>query len=324
MTHRSVQRPRPLRSAPLFGLLLCAPACVELSQVPPSSRSLFASVHEVREVAAARPFVGLTLEEALLGSLDELEFASGLRVIGVAPGSPAEALGIQTGDVLVSAAGIDLDELDRWHTILGRQQPGGTLSLTVERDGGMRDVELAVGERSKAALPEATRFAERLKARVELETILLDQESGVRAAARVVRLLSRSPLMAAGIREQDVVLSYGDEPVESAAWLARRLSAEPFGESVRLTIRGAAGERAVSLELWQPETRLTRLAVPIVFDYERDLDKDRTSFSFVDVWLFAVYDYRRELTSTRHRLFSLFVFESGTGELTELPEQEGR
>ena len=58
-----------------------------------------------REAAAPEVFLGLEVRENDSGSLDDLFFAPGVRVVEVAPGSPAEAAGIERGDVVLTVQG---------------------------------------------------------------------------------------------------------------------------------------------------------------------------------------------------------------------------
>jgi len=68
-------------------------------------------------------------------------------VLAVAPGSPAEAAGIQPGDVLVSIDGIAVprrggDIRTAWHDIGQRLQDGEPAVYVVERDGAAMELEV--------------------------------------------------------------------------------------------------------------------------------------------------------------------------------------
>lgn len=300
-----------LLSVPLGG-------CVEWSQAPPPSESLFSPVTPVRLASdqdATRPFVGLELEEELLGSLDQLEFGAGLRVVEVAPGSPAERVGIRTGDRLVGAGGFAVNGIDQWQALLDRCAPGDSLKLELEREAGISEVTVAVAVRDSRALEPPRRFVERYKLRAAFETVADDSGPG----ARVLELFPGSPLL---MREIDVgarVIALDGKKIRGGQELARQLAARPYGDSVELEVEDDQGVRTLLIELWEPEWTLTRLSVPILFGYQYEPEDDRVRFSLIDFWLFAVYDYRRDARSARHRFLRFFVFETGVGELTELP-----
>ncbi|MFH0945402.1 MAG: PDZ domain-containing protein [Planctomycetota bacterium] len=306
------------RLASALLLALTPSACVEVTEARPPAQHLLPRVEVVREELESQPFVGLTLEEELSGSLDQFEFATGLRVVAVAAGSPAEVAGIRAGDLVLKAAGVSLQGLDTWHALLGRQQPGGVLELAVERNGGVSDVALNVAQRGGARLAVPARFVERFKARVSLETVVAERQGSQVSLARVTELFEGSPFLAAGVLPGTLVLSVDGSPVTGGQELARSLAAMPYGSELELGVQDEQGVRVVELELFAPERILTGLAVPILFTYEHDPAEDRVEFALLDFWLFALYDYRRDMRATRHRFLRFFVFETGVGELTEL------
>jgi hypothetical protein len=83
-----------------------------------------------RETAAWRPKLGVSL-----AALDD-----GLRIESVAGNSVAAAAGLQTGDVIVSAAGMKTSEVRQFVEIIGRQAPGTWLPLSVRREGATHEI----------------------------------------------------------------------------------------------------------------------------------------------------------------------------------------
>ena len=63
-----------------------------------------------------------------------------LRVLDVVEGSVAETAGIQTDDVIASAAGVALVEADELVAVIGRQAPGTWLPLVLDRNGESLDI----------------------------------------------------------------------------------------------------------------------------------------------------------------------------------------
>lgn len=296
---------------------LACVGCVEVSQWTPPTR-LFGGVAVAPLPIDERPFTGITLEESL-GSLDEMDFLAGLDVVRVQQGSPGERIGIRAGDRLVAADGVELFNLDQWTAIVDGHAIGESMRLEVERDGGVVEVALELGRVGGDDLPDPLRFVERSKLRVELATVEVD---GV-TCAEVVRQLRGSPLADRVVVGERIVAMDG-EATPGARALIDRVAARDFGEEVRLRVVGASGEREVAVSLWAPRRTLTRLQVPIVFDYAHDPVASVTDFALIDLWLFSVYDYRRELHSRRHRLLYFFEFATGAGELAEVPVEEGR
>jgi serine protease Do len=87
-------------------------------------------------VAVAPPWVARKMRRAV--GLSERE---GLLVRGVEDGSPAGRAGLQRGDLIVAAAGDEVDGIDVLHRSL-ETAAGGTLALTVVHGDDERDVDV--------------------------------------------------------------------------------------------------------------------------------------------------------------------------------------
>lgn len=77
----------------------------------------------------------------------------------------------------------------------------------------------------------------------DVERLGLPEERG----ALVAEVLEGTPAEEAGLREDDVVVAWNGERVESVAELRRHLRETPTGRSVRLTVVREGGERQVEL-----------------------------------------------------------------------------
>ena len=64
----------------------------------------------------------------------------------VFPGSPAEAAGLQAGDIVVSVDGEQLSADTDLSTLILPHEPGDTITLRVLRDNSAREVEVTLGE----------------------------------------------------------------------------------------------------------------------------------------------------------------------------------
>ncbi len=72
-----------------------------------------------------------------LGSTPDMAAADtpGLRVTGVASGSPAEKAGMKAGDIVVQLAGKEVTDINTYAGALYAQKPGDTITIVVLRDG---------------------------------------------------------------------------------------------------------------------------------------------------------------------------------------------
>lgn len=302
-------------------------ACCETTElVMPRAAALDAVASD--SAADSSAFVGLSLEENVSGSIDDLAIEEGLRVARVEKGSPAEAAGLKRGDLVTKVDGVALVALDQWQAILDAAKPGVVLPMAVDRAGAISEVRVAVLSQGGAELPQPTRFAERDHARVVLESIA--ERHGGGAGARVVELLPGSPFVDAGIQVGDVIRAIDGAPVRAASELVRALRAAEPGRTVQLlrerpaapSVPGVRSELGIEPDVvdveWLARPRvLTGLGLPIVFHYDRDLTADTTEFALVDLWLIAVYDYRRQGEARRHRILRWIRWQTGEGNLSE-------
>ena len=65
---------------------------------------------------------------------------------GVVQGSPAAAVGLRPGDVLVAAGGEEIRRLADLSRVLKQTNPGKPLTLRVQRDGEVLEVEAVLAE----------------------------------------------------------------------------------------------------------------------------------------------------------------------------------
>ena len=71
----------------------------------------------------------------------------GVRVSGVRPGSPADAAGVQAGDIIVRFAGVAVKTLEDLTFALRGKRPGDRVEAVIVRDGAERRIEATLGER---------------------------------------------------------------------------------------------------------------------------------------------------------------------------------
>lgn len=99
---------------------------------------------------------GSDIEEGLAlsysQSLDEfvkdlgLKDAKGIFMQGAVPGSPAESIGFQEGDVLVEFDGKKVDNLNEFRMIIAKQKPGQTVNLKYIHRGESVEASVTLAE----------------------------------------------------------------------------------------------------------------------------------------------------------------------------------
>ena len=102
----------------------------------------------------ARAYLGVAMQPARLTSaLAErlrLEDPRGVLVVMVESDSPADRAGLLVGDLIVAAGGTPVAEPQDVAELLGSEQVGAALELSVVRGGDRRSLSVTVGERAPA------------------------------------------------------------------------------------------------------------------------------------------------------------------------------
>jgi len=77
----------------------------------------------------------------------DLPVDNGAYITDVTPGSPAEAAGLQVGDIVLSIDGVAIDQDNAFAEVLFLHQPGDTVSVEYLQDGEQRSTELTLVDR---------------------------------------------------------------------------------------------------------------------------------------------------------------------------------
>ena len=104
----------------------------------------------------ARAYLGVAMQPVrLTKSLAERlklgDEARGVLVVMVESDSPADRSGLLVGDIIVAAAGQAVAEPQDVAELLGAEQVGATLELSVVRGGEQRSLRVTIGERAPAS-----------------------------------------------------------------------------------------------------------------------------------------------------------------------------
>ena len=166
----------------------------------------------------------------------------GAVVAQVIPGTPAEAAGIQIGDVIVEMNGEPVVGSSDLRNKVGLLRVGDAVRLTIERDGEPMTIELAVGESSEVALGAGSQIP-------QLEGVVLgpltpssplyEEVEG----ALVVEVEVDTPAWNAGLREGDVIVEVNRREVKSTEEILEAL--EGSFPPLLLNIRRGDGARFI-------------------------------------------------------------------------------
>jgi serine protease Do len=154
----------------------------------------------------------------------ELEGKRGVLVAGVQQGSPAQRAGLRRDDVITHMDGKPMSSVVKLRNRVAATGPGNKIKLSLWRGGRQAELVVTLGELGGAAVARLERDQGALGG---LTVKTLDDK--LRRALRLPRGVSGvvvtrvqwdSHAEAAGLREGDVILEFGRQPVQSAAQFA--------------------------------------------------------------------------------------------------------
>lgn len=305
-------------------LLCCLGACSLSPDLPPrppladmeQPLDLLAEPDDeaARELLPAGAFSGLVLDDARDTLAAKLDEEAQLRVARVVENSPADAAGLQPGDLLLEArvAGGPARVLRRpseWRQVEQATPPGTAVELFVDRAGREARATLQLVARVRP-VPRAAaeRFREEDRVGVVLRTAT---EVEARAAglgpgggAVLVGLSQQSPWRAVGLRFGDLLARVDGEPIAHPQDLLAAIR-RPEVDTLRLVGWRDGGMFAVDAPLSQRRSDLTEITLPILFSYEAE--RGRSEWSL----LLGLVNYRSTAAAWRFRLLWLIAFGGG-------------
>ena len=138
----------------------------------------------------------------------------GALVAQVLPGTPAEAAGIQAGDVIVGMNGESVIGASDLRNKVGLLRVGDAVRLTVVRVGGTMNIDLAVGETGEMVVGAGSQIP-------QLEGVVLGPLTpdsplhGEVEGVLVIEVEADTPAWNEGLREGDVIVEVNRQEVKS-------------------------------------------------------------------------------------------------------------
>jgi len=253
-------------------------------------------------------------------SLFNLETLPGVRVVSVTSNGPAEAAGIQVGDVVLAVNGTETNNPDALLALQGDNSgQEQTYRFTVQRNTTVFEASVIARPVANNPAPVELYRVDPLATRAGYESALVDiGDDGPMVAARVVQIFPSSPLPGAGIQVGELILAVDGEFLNSAQDLVTRLNQEyPLGSEVTMTRFDGQQVSDLRVRLWDPGRRISRIALGPLFRYESSLSPASESLTILDFWLFSLYSYQQAEGERSHSLLGLINVTSDSGELIE-------
>ena len=230
-----------MRRLPVGRLLCLAVWCLLVpvavgAQAPPEMGWLGVSISEVNEELAER-----------LGSIFGPAAGTGVQVVDVLKGGPAEAAGLERGDVIVRVDAQPIWDVRQLQRVVRAQPISARVVLSVLRGTSRVSVPVTVGPMPLAA--KAQLAGERLGFVVrEVEDAAAGRSP---APVRVVIVFvdPDSPASRAGLQPQDTIVRVNDQPVQGLEGFARALWGSQKSATLVVERRGAPSPISVTLPL---------------------------------------------------------------------------
>ncbi len=97
----------------------------------------------------SRVFLGVLVEPSGSG-------ATGAKVVQVAPGSPADDAGLQSGDVITKVDDTDIADAAALATAIQSHRSGDDVTITYDRDGTSATAKVSLTERTQSGFPRTS------------------------------------------------------------------------------------------------------------------------------------------------------------------------
>ncbi len=172
---------------------------------------------------------------------------NGVEVAAVVAESPADAAGLQRGDIVIAVNGEDVGRLKQLLSQISSNRPGDTIDLGVWRDGELLDLQVTLATLTpREFAPEVARFLSRAGFE-NLTTLTSDKADEIGVAFErgvLVEQLRRDSPAAQTIPVRSVIVAVQGEPVRTVNEFYARLerAARLIQSGVYMTVRTPEGD----------------------------------------------------------------------------------
>lgn len=207
----------------------------------------------------SRGWLGVLIQDVTreLAESFGMEHPHGALVAKVLPDSPAEAAGLEVGDIITRFDGKDISFSSDLPPIVGGSEVGEKASVQILRRGKKKNLSITIDE-----LPEEAAMAERRQApgrdkhtenalniAVENPTGEQRERLGLEDQGVLVTSVSQGAASQAGIRRGDVIMLINNEKIDSVRTFNAVVKALPRGKSIPVLIQRRGNPIFLALKL---------------------------------------------------------------------------
>jgi len=188
-----------------------------------------------------------------------LDRPRGALVAQVGAGSPAEASGIQSGDIILEFNGQPINTSSDLPHVVGLVAPGSEVTAIVRREGRNKSLAVVVGGLDADQQPSVSRFMAGgsqdsiLGMVVESADDEMMAELGLNGGVLVLEVVPDSPAAAGGIQGGDVVTRLGSSAIQSMEDFERAVERLQPGQSVAVRLIRRGSPLFLAIRVPEPE-----------------------------------------------------------------------
>ena len=206
----------------------------------------------------SRGWLGVLIQDVTrdLAETFGMRHPRGALVAQVLPKSPAEAAGLQAGDVILTYNDRELLTSSALPPLVGASSVDRPSKLKILRGGKEREIKVVIGELPdddslpKMSLKERKTTADRLGLSVRDLTPEQREQSGLPGEFGVlVEKVVDGPAKSAGVQPGDVILMLNNQQVESAAEFGGLVKSLPKGRSVAVLVQREDGRLFMAMRV---------------------------------------------------------------------------
>ena len=179
----------------------------------------------------------------------------GALVSKVLPKSPAEAAGLQIGDIITECNKQEIISSATLPPLVGNAKIGETAALTLIRQGQSKEVQVKIGvlpeeDEPVASAPEVGgKEVNRLGVSVSSLTAEQREQLEVKQNGLLVQDVKPGPALDAGIRRGDVILRIQDQVIKDVKQFNDVVKGLPKGKSIAMLVQRRGGSQFLALKL---------------------------------------------------------------------------
>ncbi len=208
----------------------------------------------------SRGFLGVQIQSLTpnLAQAFKLDRANGALVADVTPGSPAEAAGLKSGDVITRYNDQPVQDASQLKLKVAETPPGTTVPMQINRNGETKNFSVTLKELAKSDLasnsenaPGGTTSNDTLHG-VAVADLDRNTRTELKVPANVhgaviTQVEQGTPAAEAGLEEGDVILEINHHPISNAQE-AVDVTSKPAGGETLVKVWSHGGTRYVTVE----------------------------------------------------------------------------